>query len=116
VGTGLAKASEEDYADSFSALHEIVKLSQNRQLPLTVAFFRLTQSDRSNRLAKMLEATAQHDGFHFVDLLSEFENRDIRQVTNSIIDIHPNGAGHFLVAQRLKKELTASLKIFRRSN
>lgn len=99
------------FRSSETALAGIARAARERELPLLVSFFRLNHSERGDALARMLAAGAAENDYRYLDLLPVFADRDIRKLTNSIIDIHPNAEGHRLMADYMADPLVETFTL-----
>ena len=91
------------WRDSMRSVEEIAAVCRARGVPLAVFHFRMLDDAVSKALNEELGARAGQDGFYFADTLSWFAGRDIRRLTNSFIDTHPNAAGHRILAEGMAR-------------
>jgi len=59
----------------------------------------------SHALDDEIEARAQSGGFYFCDTLPWFRGHNLRRLTNSFIDTHPNAEGHRILAEGMARFL-----------
>jgi lysophospholipase L1-like esterase len=83
---------------SMQSLHEMARICRDRGIPLAVFHFRMIDDPISRALNDDLEARARADGFSFSDTLPWFTGQNIRRLTNSFLDTHPNAEGHRILA------------------
>jgi len=83
---------------SMAALAEIAAWCEARGIVFRALLYRMTPNLKSDLLLGDIERVSTRAGFAFADTLPWFEGRDLRQLTNSLIDSHPNPAGHAVLA------------------
>ena len=81
------------WQESMHSVKEMARICHARGLPLVVLHFRMIDDPVSRTLNQEIETLARVDGFHFSDTLPWFAGRNIRRLTNSFIDTHPNAEG-----------------------
>jgi lysophospholipase L1-like esterase len=87
------------WQESMHSVDEMARICQARGLPLVVLHFRMIDDPISHALNQEIETRSQADGFYFSDTLPWFTGRNIRRLTNSFIDTHPNAEGHRILAE-----------------
>ena len=100
-----APVDAEGRRDSLEQLTNISRYAREHQVPLAVCLFRMSASPLSDDLWRDLQASAAANGFPVCDMLPWFAGRNIRTLTNSLIDTHPNAAGHQTIADGLAQFL-----------
>ncbi len=95
---------------SMAALKGIADYGSARHIPVAIFFFRLTPSPRGDTLSQSVARVARASGAQYEDLLSQFSGRNIRALTNSLVDIHPNAAGHRLMGLAIAKAIERDLR------
>lgn len=93
------KRSSPGWKDSMNCLVGIAQQCRQRAIPLVVLHFRMLPDPISNALDQDLGAMAARERFAYCDTLSWFQGRNIRKLTNSFIDTHPNAEGHRILAE-----------------
>ena len=86
------------YRDSLRALESLARTSGELGASFGVAVYRMTGRPASDRLAAGIEAAGAEAGFPVADTKPWFSGRDLRTLTNSVTDTHPNAAGHAVLA------------------
>jgi lysophospholipase L1-like esterase len=103
AGAGSSSAAEmhqtPGWRESMRSVQEMARFCHATGQPMVVLHFRMTDDPISQALNQDLEARAHADGFYFSDTLPWFTGRNIRQLTNSFIDTHPNAEGHRILAE-----------------
>ena len=99
--------NSEGYRASMAALAELAELSQSLGGKLAVALYRMSGRPASDRLLVDIEAVGARCGFPVADTLPWFEGRDLRRLTNSVTDTHPNAEGHAVLARGAARFLLA---------
>jgi lysophospholipase L1-like esterase len=97
LAPATAREQDSGWQQSRDALGEIAEISRTQGVPFLVFYFRLTAGEKNDALDAMLSAHAASEGYLYRDLLQLFSSRNIRMLTNSLVDIHPNAAGHELI-------------------
>lgn len=98
-----ARRQTPGWQNSMTSLQEMARLCQSRGTPLAVFHFRMIDDPLSRALNEELETRARAEDFYFCDTLGWFSGRNIRQLTNSFIDTHPNAEGHRLLAEGMSR-------------
>jgi lysophospholipase L1-like esterase len=93
------------WKDSMQSVAEMAQYCRDRNLPFVVFHFRMLANPVSDALEADLQALAEHENFFYCDTLPWFQGRNMRQLTNSFIDTHPNAAGHQVLAEGMGKFL-----------
>ena len=99
------KRATPGWRDSFESLAEIARYCRNAGMPLAAFHFRMMPDPTSNALESDLAALAQTERFLYRDTLPWFQGRNIRRLTNSFIDTHPNAEGHRILAEGISRVL-----------
>jgi len=111
IGGATASPAEKrqsaGWRESMAALDTLVGVCRARGTPLAVFHFRMMDDSISAALNEDLDAHARSRGFVFADTLPWFRGLNIRQLTNSFVDTHPNAAGHAVLAEGMARLLTA---------
>jgi hypothetical protein len=76
-----------------------------RGIPLAVFHFRMLDDPISHGLNDAIGDRAEASGVYFCDTLPWFAGRNIRRLTNSFIDTHPNAEGHRILAEGMARFL-----------
>ena len=109
VGSVTASPAElrrtSGWQQSMQSLDEMARFCRARALPLAVFHFRMIDDPISSALNQEIETHARADGFYFSDTLPWFTGRNIRRLTNSFIDTHPNAEGHRILAEGMARFL-----------
>jgi hypothetical protein len=84
----------------------IVELCRQRSI-VPVYIFMPTAGASTGRVLDHFKL-AKEAGFLIVDLSDLYRNRDKASLRTSDSDLHPNAAGHRLIADRLYKELRSN--------
>jgi lysophospholipase L1-like esterase len=87
------------WRESMQSLDEMARDCRARGVPLAVFHFRMLDDPISHGLNDAIEDRAEADGFYLCDTLPWFAGRNIRRLTNSFIDTHPNAEGHRILAE-----------------
>jgi lysophospholipase L1-like esterase len=87
--------------NSMESLASVAAHTRARGIPLAVFFFRLTPGQVGDAIATDLVALAAREGFAYEDGLHWFTGTNVRTVTNSLVDVHPNAEGHQLIARQM---------------
>jgi len=95
---------------SMRSLEAIGQYGVTHHIPVAVFFFRLTASPLGNRLSRDVANAARSSGALYEDLLPLFRGRNIRALTNSLVDIHPNAAGDALIGRAVAKAIEPMLR------
>jgi lysophospholipase L1-like esterase len=86
---------------SMAAAGEIADWCKARDNPFAVVFWRYGPSALTDAQWSDLERVAAGKGFLLADMAPAFQGKDLRPLTNSVVDSHPNAAGHEVAAERL---------------
>lgn len=92
------KRASAGWKDSMDSVAAMARYCRERGIPFAVFFFRMTSDPVSDALQADLIKEAGEDNFYYCDTLPWFQGKNFRQLTNSFIDIHPNGPGHAILA------------------
>ncbi|HEV2445390.1 MAG TPA: SGNH/GDSL hydrolase family protein [Candidatus Sulfopaludibacter sp.] len=87
------------WRESIESLDDVARTCRVRGVPLAVLHFRMLDDPISRALNDDIEAHARAGGFFFADTLPWFRGRNLRRLTNSFIDTHPNAEGHRILAE-----------------
>ncbi len=98
------------WRESVDALRRINDWCRGRDIPFVVYLYRTTPNPLSEMLWPALRDTGNEIGFPVIDVLPWFEGQDLRAVTNSIVDSHPNAAGHAILADGIAETISAALR------
>jgi hypothetical protein len=98
---------------SMRALKGIADYGATHDIPVAVFFFRLTPSPRGDQLTQDLARLARESSIAYQDLLPLFSGRNIRKLTNSLVDIHPNAGGHALMGVAVAEAIEPALRATR---
>ena len=96
--------------DSMKALSDIATYCREHNMGFVTFFYRAAGEPRSDLIPFLLDkvqAVGRKDGFPVVDVGSWWGDENIRLVTNSVIDSHPNELGHEILAQGMVDFLVA---------
>jgi hypothetical protein len=88
----------EGYRGSMEALEELASTAAELDASFGVVAFRMSRRKASDRLVADIEAAGRGAGFPVVDAAPWFAGRNVRGVTRSVTDTHPNAAGHAVLA------------------
>jgi hypothetical protein len=86
------------YRASMRALAELAEASASLGARFAVIAYRMSGRAVSDRLVADIESAGVAGGFPVADTLPWFEGRDLRALTNSVTDSHPNAQGHAVLA------------------
>jgi len=100
---GLAR--EPGALASFDALEQIDAWCKARGIPFVTFLWRIVRDPQSDALRSELERIARARGFPFCDVLPWFAACAPSAVTCSVIDSHPNAAGHAILAEGIARAL-----------
>lgn len=95
---------------SAEALGRIAEWCDTRNLPLVIYLARITPDPISDALAPALSTLGEEYEFRFVDPLAWFRDDDPRDVTNSVVDVHLNPAGHAIFAEGIANSIGELLR------
>ena len=84
-----------------AAVGEMAEWCKTRGNPFAVVFWRYGPSALTDAEWEDLERVAAAKGFLLEDMAPAFEGKDLRPLTNSVVDSHPNAKGHQVAAERL---------------
>jgi hypothetical protein len=87
------------WQNSMTSLQQIARICRSRGIPFTVFHFRMLDDAISHALNEDLQRQAQTETFYFCDTLAWFSGRNIRRLTNSFVDTHPNAEAHCILAE-----------------
>jgi lysophospholipase L1-like esterase len=90
---------------SMAALADMARYCRDRAVPLAVFQYRMLASPRGDALHEALPPLAETERFHFADVLPWFHDRDLRQLTVSFVDSHPNAEAHGILADGISEFL-----------
>lgn len=89
----LSKSSE-GWNQSVSALRSISEYCDSMNIPFIVIMYRMRPAQLEDDIAHELKILSAKIGFHYGDALPWFDGWDIRLLTNTPVDSHPNAQGH----------------------
>ena len=87
------------WSDSMLSVSRMARYCRERNVHFVTFHFRMMADPVSDALDSDLASLAQTERFDYADTLPWFRTHNIRQLTNSFIDTHPNAAGHRILAQ-----------------
>lgn len=90
---------------SEEALIRISDWCETRGIPFVTYFARITTDPLSDALAPALVEIGTEKGFQVIDTLVWFEAENVREMTNSLVDSHPNAAGHAVIANGIANSI-----------
>ena len=91
--------SSEGWKQSANALRSISEYCNTKGIPFIVIMYRMSPNQLVDGIARELSTMSAKLGFYYGDTLPWFDGQDIRQLTNTPVDRHPNAQGHALVAE-----------------
>jgi lysophospholipase L1-like esterase len=94
------------YKASLEALAELARESAALGASFAVVVFRMSRRGASDRLVSDIETAGLDAGFPVADAAPWFAGQDLRRLTNSVTDTHPNAAGHAILAAGAAKFLS----------
>jgi lysophospholipase L1-like esterase len=94
------------WRESMESLAATARFCRERNVPLVVLQFRMVSNALQNALNEDITSLAGKEGFHYCDTLPWFQGRNLRELTNSFIDTHPNANGHRVLAAGALSYLT----------
>jgi len=94
----LSKTSD-GWKQSVSALRSISDYCQSSGIPFVVIMYRMTHDQLEDDIARELDILSANIGYYYGDALPWFDGLDIRQLTNTAVDSHPNAQGHAVLAE-----------------
>jgi hypothetical protein len=100
----------EGYRGSMTALAKLAQSAAGLGASFEVVVFRMSRRAASDRLVSDIEAVGRSAGFPVADAAPWFAGRDLRALTNSLTDTHPNAAGHRLLAEGTSGAILSSLQ------
>jgi len=95
------------WRQSMESIAAVGRYCKAHDLPFTLVQFRMTPGTLGDALRTDLEAIAMREGFTYADTLSWFDGTNIRHLTNSFVDTHPNAQGQRILAEGMEKLLIA---------
>ena len=95
------------WRQSMDSVAAIGRYCKEHHLPFALVQFRMTPGPLGDALRADLEPIAMREGFVYADTLSWFSGSNIRHVTNSFVDTHPNAQGQGILAAGMEKLLVA---------
>jgi lysophospholipase L1-like esterase len=95
------------WQDSMRCVSRIAAYCRTAGMPLAVIHYRMLPDPVSDAIEADLSSLARNDGFFSADTLPWFRGRNIRQLTNSFIDTHPNAAAHRILADGVARLLAS---------
>ncbi len=90
---------------SMTALSDIATRLRKRDVPFIVFLYGMGRDARTDALHEDLEARSRSEAFAYTDLRGAFAGRERRRLMNSVVDAHPNAAGHAVLAEAMAAEL-----------
>jgi lysophospholipase L1-like esterase len=87
------------WRNSMQAMAAIGRYCRAREIPLLAILARRHREPLNEALREDLSQLAARENFLFADALPWFEGRDIRRLTNSVVDRHLNGRGLDILAE-----------------
>lgn len=95
----------EGWTASMKSLRELAEACKNGEIPLVLFYFRWKATPYNNALLEDVRATVAP--ILVQDMGEWFAGRDLQRYLNSKVDIHPNSAGHKVIAENLAVQLSA---------
>ena len=103
--TGLYKSSD-GWKQSVNALQGIADYCHSRDIPFIVIMYRMVPNRLEDDIARELDLLSGKMSFYFGDTLTWFRGRDVRLLTNTLVDSHPNAQGHAVLAEGMVNLIT----------
>lgn len=91
------------WQQSSQALLEIKAQCDVQGIPFVVFVYRTLPGEPLDSVVVAANILGRDSDFHTIDVLPWFEGVPVREITNSIVDSHPNKAGHALIARGMVK-------------
>jgi len=95
----------EGWTASMKSLRDLAETCKNAEIPLVMFYFRWKATPYNNALLEDLRAAVAP--IPVQDMGEWFAGRDLQRYLNSKVDIHPNSAGHKVIAENLAVQLSA---------
>jgi lysophospholipase L1-like esterase len=96
------------WRQSMDSITATGRYCKEHNLPFVLVQFRMTPGELGDALRTDLQAIAMREGFVYADSLPWFDGKNIRHLTNSFIDIHPNAQGQRVIAEGVEKLLLSN--------
>jgi lysophospholipase L1-like esterase len=93
------------WRQSMDSIAEVGRYCKMHHLPFALVQFRMTPGALGDALRADLEPIAMREGFVYADSLPWFDGANIRHLTNSFIDTHPNAGGQRVLAAGMERLL-----------
>jgi len=107
--TGLReKRASAGWRDSMQCVVELARYCRKANVPLAIFHFRMLPDPVSDALEAELSGLANAEHVAYCDTLPWFQGRNVRKLTNSFIDTHPNAEGHRILADGMSHFLLAN--------
>jgi len=90
---------------SMAALAEISAECRRLGAPLAVYLYRIHEAQHTDTLRAEIAHAAGRHGFAFHDTVARFDGHPPHEITNSIVDTHPNALGHEILARGMAASL-----------
>ena len=107
TATPAERRATAGWKQSMEALRDLARVCRERGTPLAVVHFRMLDDPISGALNSDIAEVAREERFEFADALPWYAGRNIRMLTNSFIDTHPNAQGHAILAKGTARFLLA---------
>ena len=106
--------SSEGFRESMEALRKIARWCNERRIPLVTFVYRTKymHPDGLHFLRLEIAQIAEQNSFAVCDIRSWWEPFEMSQVTNSVVDTHPNAKGHQIIAQGIAQYLGEERLVF----
>jgi hypothetical protein len=96
------------WRQSMDSIASIAGYCRARHLPFALVQFQMTPGALGDALRADLEPMAKREGFAYANSLPWFDGKNIRHLTNSFIDTHPNSQGQAILGAGMEKLLTSA--------
>jgi hypothetical protein len=88
-----------------AALSGIATFCRDQSVPFVTFVFNWTTGADPLRLRSEIAALGEKHGFPVVNVESWWGSVDLRTITNSVVDVHPNSRGHEILAAGMAETL-----------
>ncbi|MCX6623451.1 MAG: GDSL-type esterase/lipase family protein [Acidobacteria bacterium] len=93
------------WRQSMESIAAAGRYSRAHHLPFMLVQFRMTPGALGDALRADLQPIAVREGFAYADSLPWFDGSNIRHLTNSFVDTHPNAQGQRVIAAGIERLL-----------